>query len=83
VLLALEIDSAAAGGRWLVKVHDPYLRDPSLEFLVEIAPGAQHTELLEPEAHVWAILGHPRFDPVLRRLVLVAEDFESSYVATK
>jgi hypothetical protein len=27
VLLALEIDSAAAGGRWLVKVHDPYLRD--------------------------------------------------------
>jgi hypothetical protein len=80
VLLALEIDSAAGGGRWLVKVHDPMLRDASHEFLVEVPPGTPHTELLEPEAHVWAILGRPRFDPALRRLVLVAEDFESSYL---
>jgi hypothetical protein len=83
VLLALEIDSAATGGRWLVKVHDPLLRDASNEFLVEVPPGTPHAELLEPEAHVWAILGRPRFDPVLRRLVLVAEDFESSYLATR
>jgi hypothetical protein len=83
VLLALEIDSAAADGRWLVKVHDPLLRDSSHEFLVEVPAGMPHAELLAPEAHVWAILGRPRFDVALRRLVLVAEDFESSYVATK
>jgi hypothetical protein len=82
VLLALEIDSAT-GGRWRVKVHDPLLRDPSHEFLVEVPPGTPHAELLSPSAHVWAILGRPRFDPALRRLVLVAEDFEGSYLTTR
>jgi hypothetical protein len=80
VLVALEIDGAASGGRWRVKVHDPMLRDESLELLVEVPPGTPHADRLEPGAHAWAILGHPRFDPTLRRLVLVAEDFESSYV---
>jgi hypothetical protein len=80
VLLALQIDSAAADGRWLVKVEDPFLRDPSHEFLVEVPPGTPRAALLAPNAHVWAILGHPRFDPALRRLVLVAEDLDSSYL---
>lgn len=54
--------------------------DQGKTWIMELPQGLKNRELLAPHASVWAILGNHRFDKVLKKLVLVAEDLEARYV---
>lgn len=51
-----------------------------LSFLVEVPSSVAHRELLVPGREAWLVLGSPRFDASLKKLVLRAEDIEERYV---
>jgi hypothetical protein len=76
VLTNLEL-KREVDGRWEVMVeHD-------LGFLIEVPPSLPRKETLQAGRHAWIILGEPRFDSALHKLVLVAADIEPSYVTEK
>jgi hypothetical protein len=60
--------------RWEIMVE----RDQS--FLVEVPPSLARRSALVAGHRAWLILGQPRFDAALHKLVLVAEDIEATYV---
>ena len=74
VLSHLEILEDLGGGRWRIATLN------KLDWVMEVPPALAHKELLVPGHTVWAILGQPRFDTTLRKLVLVAEDLEDRYI---
>ncbi|MGZ3406727.1 MAG: hypothetical protein ACXVAN_09825, partial [Polyangia bacterium] len=71
VLSDLTIGQDLGGGRWDIPVEN------KLSFVVEVPPGVPRREVMQPGHNAWMILGHPRFDRTLHKLVLVAEDLES------
>ncbi len=74
VLAALDVVADLGGGRFEIDT----LQDQT--FILEVPPSLPRRELLVPGHHVWVIMGRPRFDPQLRKLVLTAEDLEPSYI---
>jgi hypothetical protein len=76
VLTNLEL-SGEIDGRWEVSVEH------GLSFLVEVPPSLPRREALVAGRNAWIILGEPRFDRALHKLVLVAFDVEPSYVTEK
>ena len=77
VLSDLTIGQDLGGGRWDVPVEN------KLSFVVEVPPSLPRREVMQSGHNAWMILGHPRFDRTLHKLVLVAEDLESRYVIEK
>jgi hypothetical protein len=65
------------GARWEIEV------DNRLSFLVEVPPSLPRRDALRAGRNAWLILGQPRFDATLHKLVLVAADVEPSYVTEK
>lgn len=49
-------------------------------YVLEVPPTVRNRQLLRPGEHAWVIMGQARFDRELRKLVLVAEDVEATYV---
>jgi hypothetical protein len=77
VLSDLTIGADLGGGHWDVPVEN------KMSFVVEVPPGLARKEVMQTGRNAWMILGHPRFDRTLHKLVLVAEDLESRYVLEK
>jgi hypothetical protein len=77
VLSDMTVGQDLGGGRWDIPVEN------KLSFVVEVPPGLPHKEVMQTGHNAWMILGHPRFDATLHKLVLVAEDLESRYVIDK
>jgi hypothetical protein len=78
VLTDLTIRRDVGGGRWEV---DTERRDET--FLIEVPPRLPRREVIQPGRNAWLILGHPRFDSTLKKLVLQVEDVESRYITEK
>ena len=49
-------------------------------YVLEVGSQVKGREHLKPGEHAWVIMGQARFDRELRKLVLVAQDVEPSYV---
>ncbi len=77
VLSDLYVGKDLGGGHWDIPVEN------DLSFVVEVPPNLPRREILQTGHNAWMILGHPRFDRTLHKLVLVAEDLESRYVIEK
>ena len=77
VLSDLTVGQDLGGGRWDIPVEN------KLSFVVEVPPNLPRRDVMQTGHNAWMILGHPRFDRTLRKLVLVAEDLESRYVIEK
>jgi hypothetical protein len=77
VLSDLTVGQDLGGGHWDIPVEN------KLSFVVEVPPGLPRREIMQSGHNAWMILGHPRFDRTLHKLVLVAEDLESRYVIEK
>jgi hypothetical protein len=77
VLSDLTVGQDLGGGRWDIPVEN------KLSFVVEVPPRLPRREVMQTGHNAWMILGHPRFDAALHKLVLVAEDLESRYVIEK
>ena len=77
VLSNLFVGKDLGGGRWDIPVEN------DLSFVVEVPPGLPRREVMQTGRNAWMILGHPRFDRTLHKLVLVAEDLESRYILDK
>ena len=79
VLANLEIGKDLGGGHWEM------LADNAREnaWVLEVPPRVKNQQLLVPGHHLWMILGTPRFDKGLKKLVLVAEDLEARYLTER
>jgi hypothetical protein len=77
VLSDLTVGRDLGGGRWEIPVEN------KLSFVVEVPPNLPRREVMQTGRNAWMILGQPRFDRALKKLVLVAEDLESRYVLDK
>jgi hypothetical protein len=77
VLSDLTVGQDLGGGHWDIPVEN------KLSFVVEVPPGLPRREVMQTGHNAWMILGHPRFDRTLHKLVLVAEDLEAHYVSEK
>ena len=77
VLSDLTVGQDLGGGRWDIPVEN------RLSFVVEVPPNLPRREIMQTGHNAWMILGHPRFDRALHKLVLVAEDLEARYVIEK
>ena len=77
VLSDLTLGRDLGGGRWEIPVEQ------GLSFYVEVPPTLPRREVLQPGHNAWLILGHPRFDRTLHKLVLQVEDIEARYVVEK
>jgi hypothetical protein len=75
VLAELLVGEELDHGRFLIPADDP-----AITFVLEVPPGLARRELMKKEEWVWVIMGHPRFDPQQKKLVLVAADIESRYL---
>jgi hypothetical protein len=74
VLSDLTVGRALGGGRWDIPV------DNGLSFVIEVPEALPRSETLVTGRNAWLILGHPRFDRALHKLVLQVEDVEPRYV---
>lgn len=74
VLVREDLGDSPSGHRYsmIIDDHD--------DFVLEVPPGVKNENLLKPFHYAWVIMGQPRFDKQLRRLVLVAYDIEQRYV---
>jgi len=79
VLTNLSVGKDLGGGRWDIPVHG----NQDYSFIVEVPARLPRREVMQTGHNAWMILGHPRFDATLHKLVLVAEDLESRYVQEK
>jgi hypothetical protein len=77
VLASIEIGRALGDGRWEIPSHNKQ------SWVLEVPATLKNRVLLVPGRYVWAILGEQRFDAALRKLVLVARDFEPTYIFEK
>ncbi len=77
VLCNIEIGKDLGGGHYEIEALQ------GLSWLLEVPPKLAHRDALVPGRTVWAILGQARFDPALKKLVLVAEDLEERYIVEK
>lgn len=77
VLTNLTLGRDVGGGHWDIPVEN------NLSFLIEVPPALKHRDALVTGHNVWLIMGQPRFDKTLHKLVLVVEDIEPHYVVEK
>ncbi len=73
VLSNIEIGDDLGQGRWKIEAQGS-------DWVLEVPPSLARRELLAPGRALWAIVGQPRFDKGLKKLVLVAVDLEARYV---
>jgi hypothetical protein len=76
LLSNIEIDKDLGGGRWEIEAD----RHRNMSWILELPPNVKGRELLVPGHSVWAILGEPKFDKTLKKLILTAEDLEARYI---
>jgi hypothetical protein len=74
VLSQVTIGKDLGGGRYEIPTHH------EVTFVLEVPPALPRREVLVPGRPVWAIMGQPRFDAGLRKLVLTALDLEERYI---
>jgi hypothetical protein len=79
VLSNIEIAEDLGGGRYRIEADNAR----SMDWILEVPAQLKNRELLVAGRAVWAIMGHHRFDKMLKKLVLVAEDLEARYVVEK
>ncbi len=77
VLSDLTVGRDLGGGRWEIPVEN------KMSFVVEVPPSLPRKDVMQTGHNAWMILGQPRFDSTLKKLVLVAEDLEQRYVVDK
>lgn len=75
VLALVQVEKVLEDGRLAMVSH--YWRDP---FVLDVPPSLPRKELLQPGEYVWVIMGSPRFDKELDKLVLTAADVELRYL---
>jgi hypothetical protein len=76
VLAAVEVDADLGNGRYRMLSEEA----DKATWILDVPPTVKHRELMQPGQSVWVIMGHHRFDPALKKLVLTAEDLEERYV---
>jgi hypothetical protein len=77
VLSDLTVGKDVGGGHFEISV------DQHQSFLIEVPPRLPRREVIQPGRNAWLIMGHPRFDRTLKKLVLQVEDVESRYITEK
>ena len=77
ILFNLEIGSDLGDNKFRVEIEQ------GLFWVLDVPPSVKRPVALQPGQHVWAILGNPRFDKSVKRLVLTAEDLEERYIDEK
>jgi hypothetical protein len=77
LLINLEVARDLGNGRYEID------EDQGLSWVLEVPPTLAHRDLLLPGHALWAIMGQPRFDRALKKLVLTAEDLEARYIVEK
>lgn len=75
VVALVRVDQDLGSGR--LAMVSRYWADP---FILEVSPSLPRRALLQPGEYVWVIMGSPRFDKELEKLVLVAADIELRYL---
>ncbi|MBL8633653.1 MAG: hypothetical protein JNM40_10545 [Myxococcales bacterium] len=82
VLSHIFIERDLGGGRFEIRLDEPHSlgRPSDLTFLLEVPSGLKGHERLGTGEWVWAIMSRPVIDKQLRKLILTAEDLETSYV---
>jgi hypothetical protein len=75
VMATFEVRADLGGGRYEIAGR----RDDK-SWILETPPNLPRRELLRPYHHVWGIVGKPRFDAELKKLVLEAVDVEERYL---
>jgi hypothetical protein len=76
LLSNIEIDKDLGGGRYEIDAD----RHRNMSWILEVPPSTKNKELLVPGHSVWVILGEPRFDKALKKLVLTVQDLEARYI---
>jgi hypothetical protein len=77
LLASVEVDEDLGDGRYRI------VEQRTESWILEVPPGVKNRELLVPGHEAWIIMGHHRFDPTLKKLVLVAEDIEDRYLSER
>jgi hypothetical protein len=77
VLSHVEIAADLGEGRFSVETNN------DLSWVLEVPPSLPRRQLIAPGRALWVIMGRPRFDRGLKKLVLVAEDVEERYVTDR
>jgi hypothetical protein len=77
VLSDLTIGKDVGGGHWEIGVAN------NESFLIEVPPRLPRREVIQTGRNAWLIMGSPRFDRTLKKLVLQVVDVESRYVTDK
>lgn len=75
VVALVRVEKDLGDGRYAMLSR--YWQDP---FVLEVPAGLPRRELLQPGEFVWIIMGKPRFDRDLQKLVLSAVDLELRYL---
>jgi hypothetical protein len=75
VVALVRVEKDLGAGRYAMLSR--YWQDP---FVLEVPVGLPRRELLQPGEFLWIILGKPRFDRDLQKLVLTAIDLELRYL---
>jgi len=78
VVALVRVDKEISEGR--LAMVSRYWADP---FVLEVPPSLPRRALLQPGEYVWVIMGSPRFDKELEKLVLVAADVELRYLVER
>jgi hypothetical protein len=79
VLANVSVGKDLGGGRWDM----PSDQHSGESWVLEVPPRVKNQQLLVPGHEIWMILGNPRFDKGLKKLVLVAEDLEARYLTER
>jgi hypothetical protein len=79
LLSNIEIDKDLGGGRYEIEAD----HNRGMSYLIEVPKSVKHQDLLVPGHSVWAILGEPRFDKTLKKLVLTVQDLEARYIVDR
>lgn len=82
VLSHLFIERDLGSGRYEIRLDEPHSlgRASELTFLLDVPSGLKGRERLGTGEWVWVIMSRPVIDKQLRKLILTAEDLETSYV---
>jgi hypothetical protein len=75
VLSNVEFDRDLGNGRWLMLSEDD-----DVTWILEVPRGLRGADKLAVGHSRWVIMSHAHFDTTLKKLVLVAEDLEDSYL---
>lgn len=76
LLVNFELGEPLGDGRWSAR----WIEHKGDDWILEVAPDAANRAALVAGQPVWGIVGQPRFDVALKKLILVGVDFESRYV---